>query len=144
MRSFSLAPSATSIVSPTPTASPSFKRVRCPPDWRKHWPTKASTSPACGAAATGRVPATIRIGAAQRLERLHRSVEIVDEDAEMMDADIVEAAAELIDVLELEDGEVERAVAEIEAPGEALGVVRIAGAADFLEVEGPLVEFRRL
>src|SRR5262249_50262502 len=74
------------------------------------------------------------------LELLDIAVEIVDQHAEMMDADIVEPFAELIDILEFEYGEVQRAVAEIDAPGDAARIIWIAGAADLLEVESPLIE----
>src|SRR5947209_3783217 len=79
-------------------------------------------------------------GRAHLLELLHVGVEIVDEDAEMMDADIVEPLPELVDVLELEDREIERPVAQVVAPGDPLVAVAAAGAADLLEVERLLVE----
>src|SRR5262249_29423512 len=62
-------------------------------------------------------------GRAHRFELFDMAVEIVNQHAEMMDTDIVETLADLIDILEFEHGEVERAVAEIDAPGNAARII---------------------
>src|SRR5215469_3707369 len=85
-------------------------------------------------------PAHETVGA-ERFEFLDPVFEIIgDLDAEMMQADIVEAAAELVDILELEDRQVERAVAQIDAVGDLFRIVALLGARDLAEAEALLVE----
>jgi hypothetical protein len=67
--------------------------------------------------------------AAERLGHFRRIVDILDEDAEMMEPGVIHAAADLVG-LEAQDGEVDRAVAQMMAVGER-AVVR----ANDLEIE---------
>jgi len=63
-------------------------------------------------------------------------------DAEMVQADIVEPAAELIDILEFEDRQIERAVTQIDAVGDLLRIVAFLGARDLAEAEALLRTWR--
>src|SRR5271155_2695667 len=72
---------------------------------------------------------------AEAFEPLGKLVDILDEHAEMVDAAVVHALAELIG-LEFEDRHVERAVAQEHAIGE-----HTIRPADFLEIKGLLVKF---
>ncbi len=67
-------------------------------------------------------------------ELLREFLDVLDQDAEMVDAAIVDALAELVG-LELEDRHVKRAVGQEHAVGE-----HAVGAADLDEIEGLLVE----
>src|SRR5690348_4340841 len=79
---------------------------------------------------------------AERLELFDPVFQIVgDLDAKMVQADIVEPAAELVDVFEFEDCQVERAVAQVHAIADLLRIVAFLGARDFAEAEGLFIEF---
>src|SRR5712671_3038642 len=84
-----------------------------------------------------RVPEAV---AAQRFDMSPRAGEVVDQDAEMMQADIVWAFAELIVVAEIEDRDVQRAVAKIDAVD--LTGLRIGWTCppDLFHLEGGFVE----
>src|SRR5437763_5401389 len=69
------------------------------------------------------------VAGAEALEFLRELVDILDQDAEMMNAAEIHALAELVG-LEFEDRHVQRAIAEEDAVGEV--AVRPA---DFLEIE---------
>src|SRR6266851_532234 len=71
---------------------------------------------------------------AEAIEPLRKFVDILDQDAEMMDAAEIHALAELVG-LEFEDRHVERAVGQEHAVGE-----RPVGPPDLLEIERLLVE----
>src|SRR5271155_3493403 len=72
--------------------------------------------------------------AAQCLDLLRELLDVVDEDAEMVQAGIVETLADLVG-LEPQDRQINRPVAQVIAIGE-----RPVGLADLLEVERLLVE----
>src|SRR5204862_6078179 len=74
------------------------------------------------------------VRSAQCLDLLRELLDIVDQDAEMVQASIVETLADLVG-LEPQDRQIDRPVAQMIAIGE-----RPVGLADLLEVERLLVE----
>src|SRR5262245_11627793 len=74
--------------------------------------------------------------AAQRLDSFCRGLDVLDEDAEMVQPAVVEPLADLVR-LESQDRQIDRAVAQVITIGE-----RAVGLADFLEIERLFVELR--
>ncbi len=73
---------------------------------------------------------------AEAFELLREFLDILDQDAEMVNAPVIDALAELVG-LEFQDRHVERAVRQEHAVGE-----HAVGAADLDEIEGVLIEIR--